>query len=89
MDLPDCHPCDLSLEEKASHAFYHCPRMDPFWEYDGQLKDRITPEKLMLIDLAYVCDTVSSRYCEMKRVVILALIAVARMVIWTKRMKEM
>ena len=48
---------------------------------------RIEPKQLMLIDVGYVVDNVLHPFQDEKRVVILAIPAVARMVIWTTRKK--
>lgn len=68
--LPDCHRSDLGLEQTASHDVYRRARVSPFLDYFGESTARITFEKLVLIDLAYVCDSVSTLYSVMKRMVI-------------------
>ena len=79
-DMPDCARCCSCLEEIAEHAFYHCERVRPFWEWTA----RIEPKQLVLLDVGYVVDNVQGE----KRVVFLVILAVARMVIWTTRNKD-
>lgn len=43
VNLSDCHQCDPGLEERPSHAVYHCPQVGPFWDYVGDLTARIAP----------------------------------------------
>lgn len=76
-DLPDCERCDLSLEKTASYAFYHCPQVCPLWDHISKLTARIAPEKLVLIDHAYVCDNVSPLYSGVKRIMFLTVMAMA------------
>lgn len=56
--MPDCHRCDRGLEERAGHAFFHCPLVRPFSDHVGEMTARMDPEHLVSIDLAYVCDNV-------------------------------
>ena len=46
---------------------------------------RIDPKQLVLLDVGYVVDNVDPLYQDEKRVVFLAILAVARMVIWETR----
>ncbi|CAE1322429.1 unnamed protein product [Acanthosepion pharaonis] len=55
-DLQNCNRCELGLEETASHAFYHCPRVHPLWDIVSELTARIASEKLVPIDRAYASD---------------------------------
>ena len=50
---------------------------------------RIEPKKLVLLEVGYVVDNVLPPFHGEKRVVFLAILAVARMVIWTTRNKGM
>ena len=86
-DMPDCPRCASGLEETAVHAFFHCERFRPFWNHVGEWTARIEPKQLVLFDLGYVVDNVLPPYQGEKRVVLLAILAVARMVIWTTRNK--
>ena len=83
-DMPDCPRCSSGLEETAEHAFYYCERVRPFWDHVGEWTARIKPKKLVLLDVGYVVDNVLHGE---KRVVFLAILAVARMVIWTTQNK--
>ena len=86
-DMPDCARCASGLEETAEHAFYYCERVRPFWDHVGEWTARIEPKQLVLLDVGYVVDNVLPPYQGEKRVVFLAILAVARMVIWTTRNK--
>ena len=86
-DMPDCPLCRSGLEETALHAFYYCKRVWPFWSHVGKWMARISPRQLMLLDVGYVIDNVVTPYKGEKRVVFLAILAVARMVIWVTRNK--
>ena len=86
-DVPDCARCGSGLEETAEHAFYYCERVRPFWDHVGEWTTRIEPKQLVLLDVGYVVDNVLPPYQGEKRVVFLAILAVARMVIWTTRNK--
>ena len=86
-DMPDCPRCSSGLEETAEHAFYYCERVRPFWDHVGEWTARIEPKQLVLLDVGYVVDNVLPPFHGEKRVVFLAILAVARMVIWTTRNK--
>ena len=86
-DMPDCPRCSSGLEETAEHAFYHCERVRPFWDNVGEWTVRIEPKQLVLLDAGYVVDNVLPPFQGEKRGVFLAILAVARMVIWTTRNK--
>ena len=80
---PDCPRCGSGLEEMAEHAFYNCERVRPFWDHVGEWTASIEPKQLVLRDIGNVVDNVLLPFqCE-KRVVFLAILPVARMVIWT------
>ena len=82
-DMPDCACCSSGLEETAEHAFYYCGRVRPFWDHVGVWTAHIEPKQLGLLDVGYVVDNVLTPFQGEKRVVFLAILAVARMVIWT------
>ena len=86
-DMPDCPRCSSGLEETAEHAFYYCERVRPFWDHVGEWTARIEPKQLVLLDVGYVVDNVLPPFQGEKRVVFLAILAVARMVIWITRKK--
>ena len=86
-DMPDCTRCGSGLEETAEHAFYYCERVRPFWDHVGEWTARIEPKQLVLLDVGYVVDNVLPPFQGEKRVVFLAILAVARMVVWTTRNK--
>ena len=81
-DMPDCACCGSGLEETAEHAFYYSKRVRPFW-------DHIEPKQFVLHDVGYVVDNVLLPFQGEKHVVFLAILAVARMVIWTTCKKGM
>ena len=86
-DMPDCPRCSSGLEETAEHAFYYCERVRSFWDHVGEWTARIEPKQLVLLDVGYVVDNVLPPFPGGKRVVFLAILVVARMVIWTTRKK--
>ena len=86
-DMPDCPRCGSGLEETTEHAFYYCERVRPFWDHVGEWTARIEPKQLVLLDVGYVVDNVLPPFQGEKRVVFLAILAVARMVIWITRKK--
>ena len=80
-DMPDCARCGSGLEETAEHAFYYCERVCPFWDHIGEWTAHIEPKLLMLLDFGYVIDNILPLFQGEKRVVFLAILAVAQMVI--------
>ena len=86
-DMPDCVRCGSGLEETAEHAFYYCERVRPFWGHVGEWTAPIEAKQLVLLDVGYVVDNVLPPFQGEKRMVFLAILAVARMVIWTMRNK--
>ena len=86
-DMLDCACCGSGLEETAEHAFYYCERVRPFSDHVGEWTARIEPKQLVLLDVGYVVDNILPPCQDEKRVVFLAILAVARMVIWTTRKK--
>ena len=86
-DMPDCARCSSGLEETAEHAFYYSERVRPFWDHVGAWTARMEPKQLVLLNVGYVVDNVLPPFQGEKRVVFLAILAVARMVIWTTRNK--
>ena len=86
-DMPDCPRCGSGLEETAEHAFYYCERVRPFWDHVGEWTARIEPKQLVLLDVGYVVNNVLPPFQGEKRVVFLAILVVARMVVWTTRNK--
>ena len=88
-DMPICARCGGGLEERAEHAFYYCERVRPFWDHIGEWTARIEPKQLLLLDVGYVVDNVLPPFQGENRVVFLAILAVAQMVICTTRNKEL
>ena len=87
IDMPDCPCCSRGLVETAFHAFYYCERVRSFWSHVEEWTARISPKQLVLLDVGYVMDNVDPPFQGEKRVVFLAILAVARMVIWPTRNK--
>ena len=85
--MPDCARYGSGLEETAQHAFYYCERVRPFGDHVSEWTACIEPKQLMLLDVGYVVDNVLPPLQYEKRMVFLAILAVARMVIWTTRKK--
>ena len=88
-DMPDCLCCGSSLEERVLHAAFYCEWVRSFWSHVWEWTARIDPKQLVLLDVGYVMDNVDPLYQGEKRVVFLAILAVARMVIWETRKKRM
>ena len=86
-DVPDCLRCDGGLEETALHVFYYCEQVHPFWSHVGEWTNLIDPKQLVLLDVGYVVDNVDPPYRGEKRVLFLAILAVARIMIWETRNK--
>ena len=86
-DMPDCAHCSSGLEKTADHAFYHCERVRPFWDPVWEWTARIEPKQLVLFDVGYVVDNVLPSFQGKKRVVFLAILVVARMMILMTRKK--
>ena len=86
-DMLDCARCGSGLEETAEHVFYYCERVRPFLDHVGEWTARIEPKQLVLLDVGYVVDNVLPPFQGDKRAGFLAILAVARMVIWTTRNK--
>ena len=85
IDMPDCARCGSGVEETVEHAFYYCDRVRPFWDHVEEWTARIEPKQLVLLDVGYVVGNVLPPFQGEKRMVFLAILAVARMVIWTMR----
>ena len=88
-DMPDCARCSSGLAETAEHAFYYCERVCLFWDHVGEWTARIESKQLVLVNVGYIVDNVLPPFQGEKRMVFLAILAVARMVIWTTRNKEL
>ena len=86
-DKPDCPCYGSGLEETTLHAFYYCERVRPFWSHVREWAVCISSRQLVLLDVDYVVDNVDPPYRGEKRKVFLAILAVARMVIWQTRNK--
>ena len=84
---PDCARCCSGVEKTAEHAFYYSQRVRSFWDHVEEWMACIEPKQLVLHDVGYVVDNVLPPFQGEKRVVFLAILAVARMEIWTTRKK--
>ena len=85
--MPDCAHCSRGLEETAEDDFYYCERVRSFWDHVGEWTARIEPKQLVLLDVGYVADNVLPPFQGEKCEMFLAILAVARMVIWSRRKK--
>ena len=85
--MPFCTRCDSGLDETAKHAFFYCSKVHPLWKYVNEVTSRIAPDMLIPLDVSYVVDNVSPPFSGEKRKVFFAELAVARMVIWTTRLR--
>ena len=81
--MPDCPRCGSVFGKTAYHAFYYCERVRAFWNHVGEWTTRIEPKQLVLLDV----DNVFPQFQGEKRVVFLAILAIARMVSWITRKK--
>ena len=81
--MPVCTRCGSGLEETAEHNFYYCKRVRPLWDHVGEWTARIEPKRLVLLDVGYVVDNFLPRFHGEKRMLFLAILTEARMVIWT------
>ena len=82
-DMPKCAGCFSGLGETAEHAFYNCEWVRPFWDHAVEWTAHIKPKQLELLGVRYIVDNVLPPFQVQKCVVFLAILAVARMVIWT------
>ena len=87
MDMPDYARCGSGLEETAEHAFYYCKRVNPFWDHVGKRTACIEPKLLLLLNVVSAMDNILPLFQGEKRVVFLAILAVAIMAIWMTRKK--
>ena len=83
----DCARCSNGLEETAENAFYYCNQVRSFWDHIREWTAHVEPKQLMLLDVGYIVDNVLPLFRREKGVVFLAILAVARMVIWKMRKK--
>ena len=78
----DCLRWINGLKETALQAFYYSERVHQFWSQVRECIARIDPKQLVLLDIGYIMDNIDPPYRVEKRVVFLAILATARMVIW-------
>ena len=88
-DILDNGCCSIGLEETVEHAFYYCERVRSFWDHVGKWTARVEPKQLVLLNVGYIVDNVLPPFQGEKRVMFLAILAVARMVIWKMRKKRL
>ena len=84
VDMTDCLHSGSDQEITAFHAFY-CERLHPFWSHVEEWTVRIDPKQLVLLDVGCLIDNVDPPYRSEEPGMFLAILAVARMVIWTTR----
>ena len=68
----------------AVYAFYDCKRVRPLWDHVGEVKTRIDPEQLVLLDVGYVVDNSDPPKRGEKQKVYLTILMV-----WTTWMKAL
>ena len=78
----NCPRCGSGIEGTAEHAFYYCERVCPFWNHVREWTAHIEPKQLMLLNLGHIVDNILPQFQGEKHVVFLAILVVARMVIW-------
>ena len=66
-DKHDCASCDIGLEEKAVHTFFHCDLVPALWEFIGYVTARISPKQFEQLDVAYVIDSIDPPWLSMKQ----------------------
>ena len=79
-DIPNCPCCSRKLKETAEHVFYHCVRVHWFW--DNSASQTVSASQRWLRR-----DNLDPPWTGVKRWVFFAILAIARMVIWTTRQK--
>ena len=85
----DCPRGCGTEKEDVFHAFVHCPKVQPLWNYVRELIGRITPDQYTpVLDAAYIVDSVFPSWPRKKCFAFLQILAVARMVVWTTRLGE-
>ena len=65
------------LGEMAEYACYNCERVRPFCDQVREWIARIESKQIVLLDVGYVVDVVLPQFHGEKRVVFLAILAVA------------
>ena len=85
--MPDGLRCVSGLEEMALHAFYYCERVSPFWNHVREWTVHIDTKEFVLLDVGNVVDNVDPPFRGEKRLVFLAILAMAGILIWETRKK--
>ena len=83
--MSDCPRCGSVSEE---HAVYYCKRVSLFWNHVGEWTARIEHKQLGLLNVGYVVDNVLPLFRGEKRVIILAVLAVVRMVFGRRERRD-
>ena len=87
-DMPDYICCSSGFEVAfpdcicCSSGFYNCQWVHLFWSHVGEWTVHIDPKQLLLLEVGYIVDNIDPPYWGERHVVFLAILAVARMVIW-------
>ena len=82
--MPDCACCDSGIEKTAEHVFY-CRWIRMLWDYVAC----IDPKQLVQLNVSYIVDNIDTLWVSVKQRVFLMILAIARMVIWQTRLKEL
>lgn len=89
-ELPYCTRCNSETDETTVHAFVHCEKLRPLWDYVHEVIMRMEPRTVFLsLDAGYICGNEVPKWSRTKQEVFRTLLAVARMVIWQTRLKEL
>ena len=87
--MSDWARCGSGLKETSAHVFFYCKQVRPFLDHVGKWTAGIEPKQLVVLDVGYAVDNVLPPFQGEKRVVFFAILAVARIQIWTTRKKEL
>ena len=88
VNSPACARCNMGWVETAEHAFFHCSKVRSLWRVVNGITARIDAEQLIQLDICYVIFDFDPPLKGEKRMVFRAILAIARMVIWTTRQEQ-
>ena len=86
-EFPDSPRC-LACPEIMVHALFWCVKVRPLWTYVNEMIARIAPQDYIELDVGYVIDGVLPPWPRRERMMFCLILAMARQVIWTTRLKE-
>lgn len=85
-ELPFYLHCNNNEGKITDHAFFLCSQLWSFWAYVGEVIACIKSKWSVLLDFAYIVNNMNPLFTWKKQMVFLAILAVARLVIWTTRL---